>query len=161
MVTIPIPASAPATATGTDGVTSTVIGTNETLTPAVPADPEVPTQDFIMNGDFRGEVSSARGVSSSNHMEAGYQLRCRAGQGMLGSLVAPKPSFETIKVIDESFTDDAHAMSIRDYRVRVDCPGSAFIRSYAILTRNAGAATSVVAYYGNEVPAAAPDHQAQ
>ena len=158
MVPMPVPQGAPATAVGPDGVTSTIIGSNETIAPGVPATPELPPRDFVMNGNFVGKLQSpSRGSSLSGSVEAGYQLHCLPGHGpLLGVLGALKPSFENFKVAEESFTGNTHSVEIRNYHIQIDCVGTAFIRSYAILTHNAGAGTAVVSYYGNEVPAALP-----
>ncbi|MGV0835111.1 MspA family porin [Mycolicibacterium thermoresistibile] len=148
---IPVPSAPPVSAATTDGWTLALSANSETLTPAPPLNPEVPSRDFIVSGLFNGTLRNASGGTSptpSGTLEAGYQVQC-VGGGMMAMM---KPAVVNVEVVKEEFTGADPSVAINDYRIQTDCAGDTFIRPYAILTRTTSAADSVVAYYGISHP---------
>jgi MspA len=145
-----MPSPPPATAKSTDGWTLALSASSETQTPAAQLNPAVPSRDFIVGGLFNGTLRAPNGAKTptpSGLLEVGYQIQCLGGL-----LAALKPSSVDVPVLKDEFSGADPTATVTAFRVQVDCPGQAFIRSYAILTRTTNAADTVVAYYGANMP---------
>jgi len=151
-----VPSSPPATATSTDGWTIAVSAKDESLTPAPPLDPSVPSEDFLVGGVFSGSLHAPdpdSAATSSGTLEVGYQIQC-VGGGMMAAL---KPSSATFQVVKQSFKGFNPTVVVTAFHVQPDCVGKAAIRSYAILSRLGSSAASVASYYGVAVPVPAAE----
>lgn len=147
---VAVPSPPPVTAKSTDGWTLALLANSETQTPAAPLNPAVPSRDFIVGGLFNGTLRAPNGAKTpapSGTLQVGYQIQCLGGL-----LAALKPSSVDVPVLKEEFSGADPTATVTAFRVQVDCPGQAFIRSYAILTRTTNADDTVVAYYGANIP---------
>ncbi|MGV0737562.1 MspA family porin [Mycobacterium syngnathidarum] len=145
-----VPSSLPVTAKSSDGWTLVLSANGETLMPAPPLDPAVPTRDFVARGLFHRTMrgpNQATTPTPAGTIAVGYQVQCLPN--MLGAL---KPSVVDFKVLSEEFSGADPSAVITDFRVQVDCSGRAFVRSYAVLTRTTNSTNSVVAYCGVPTP---------
>jgi hypothetical protein len=119
--------------------------------PVPPLTAEQTSHDVIVGGIFSGSVRKPGSwATPSGTLEVGYQVGCDHPNGMMFFMIDQfKHGQNDVSISQQKFTGADPKVEISGYRLHIDrCPGEAFIRSYAILTREGDQSGSVVYYYG-------------
>lgn len=148
---ISVPSGPPAKITFPDGYTLSLVASRETQQPIPALTPDLISRDVIVGGTFTGLIEKyGSPATASGTVDVGYQVGCDSPNSMLfGMMDQLKPGESTVSISQQEFSGTTPTVEIEGYRLHIDrCPGPAFIRSYAVLTRTGTQASSAVYYYG-------------
>lgn len=148
---VEVPSAPPAVTEFADGYTLSLVASAESQQPIPALTPDLISRDVIVGGIFTGSIKrSGTTATATGSIEVGYQVGCDSPNSMLfGMMDQLKPGENAVIVSQQEFSGATPTVEIEGYRLHIDrCPGPAFIRSYAVLTRVAAQSSSAVYYYG-------------